>query len=110
MRSLVKLAFLVVALLSLAFACSKKQPEFAVAHRYPVTGVIVSLSAQDQTAKIDAAAVPGFMEAMTMDYPIKSKSEFERLRAGEKIKGTLNVSASNDEYDLTDIHDQGSGK
>ncbi len=104
-----KLAFLALPLLALTLACSKKQPEFTVAHRYTLTGAIVSLNAKGQTATIDAAAVPGFMDAMTMEYPIKSKSEFDSLHVGEKIKGTLNVSASDDEYNLTDIQVQGSG-
>jgi protein SCO1/2 len=90
-------------------ACSRKQPEFVVAHRYTLTGTIVSVNPHDQTASIDAAAVPGFMEAMTMQYPIKSRSDFDALHPGEKIKATLNVSASNDEYNLTDIHDQNAG-
>jgi Cu/Ag efflux protein CusF len=80
-----------------------------VAHRYTLSGTVVSLNAKDQTASIDAAAVPGFMDAMKMDYPVKSKSEFARLHAGEKIKATLNVNASNDEYNLTDIQEQGAG-
>jgi protein SCO1/2 len=70
----------------------------------------VSLNPNEQTASIDAAAVPGYMEAMTMEYPIKSKAEFDRLRVGETIKATLNVNATNDEYDLTGIQDQGTGK
>jgi protein SCO1/2 len=90
--------------------CSSKRPEFVVAHRYALTGTVISLNAKIQTASIAAAAVPGFMEAMTMEYPIKSKSEFDALRVGEKIKATLNVSASQDEYNLTEIHDEGSGK
>lgn len=90
-------------------ACSKKRPEFVVAHRYTLTGTVVSLNAKGQTVSIDAAAVPGFMEAMTMDYPVRSKSEFDALHPGEKITATLNVSASNDDYNLTGIHEQNPG-
>jgi protein SCO1 len=103
----VKQASLAVLLLALLTACSKKQPEFVVAHRYTLTGTVVSVNPNAQTASIDAAAVPGFMEAMTMEYPVKSRSEFDALHPGEKIKATLNVSASNDEYNLTDIQNQG---
>ena len=103
--------FLSVALaaLILTAGCSSKRPDFTVAHQYTLTGTIVGLNTKDQTASINAAAVPGFMEAMTMDYPIKSKTEFDSLRTGERIKATLNVSASNDEYNLTDIRAEGSG-
>ncbi|MBV8895070.1 MAG: copper-binding protein, partial [Acidobacteriaceae bacterium] len=85
-----KRAFFALPLSILALACSKKQPEFVVVHRYTLTGTIVSLNAKAQTASIDAAAVPGFMEAMTMDYPVKSKSDFDALHPGEKIQATLN--------------------
>ena len=91
-------------------ACAKKRDDFAVAHRYTLTGKIVSLNAKDQTASIAAAAIPGYMDAMTMDYPIKSKSDFDSLHVGETIKATLNLSADNDQYDLTDIHNQDTGK
>jgi protein SCO1/2 len=96
-----------LSIFTLTLACSKKQPEFVVAHRYTLTGKVIGVNPKDQTANIDAAAVPGFMEAMTMEYPIKSKSEFHSLQVGEKIKATLNVSASNDDYNLTDIQNQG---
>lgn len=99
-----------LALLTLAIACSKKRPDFVVAHRYTLTGTVVSVNAKDQTATVDAAAVPNFMEAMTMEYPVKSKAEFDSLRPGKKIKATLNVSASNDQYSLTGIQNQGSGQ
>ena len=90
-------------------ACARKPPEFTVAHRYDLTGTIVSLNEKDQTASIDAAAIPNYMGAMTMTYPIKSRAEFSSLRVGEKIKATLNVSAANDEYNVSGIQDQGSG-
>jgi Cu/Ag efflux protein CusF len=104
-----KRIYLAAALLLVSLACSTKQAEFVVAHKYTLTGTVVSLNSKAQTASIDAAAVPGFMEAMRMDYPVKSRADFDRLRAGEKISATLNVSASNDEYNLTDIHDQSAG-
>lgn len=102
---------LVLVLLLLYGACNRrKQADFPVAHQYTLTGRVVSLNSQEQTASIDSAAIPNYMEAMTMDYPIKSKTEFDRLRVGETIKATLNVNATNDEYNLTRIQDEGAGK
>jgi Cu/Ag efflux protein CusF len=98
-------------LFSLCLACSsKKQSDFVVAHQYTMTGTVLSLNSQDQTASIDSAAIPNYMEAMTMNYPVKSKAEFDSLRVGEKIKATLNVNASNDEYHLTGIQELAPGK
>ena len=104
-----KLAPILLALLAISIACTKKQPEFVVAHRYTLTGTIMSLNPKDQTASIDAAAIPNYMEAMRMDYPVASKAEFNSLRVGEKVSATLNVSAASDEYNLTGIHEKGSG-
>jgi hypothetical protein len=105
----VKLVPILLALLVMSIACAKKQHDFVIAHRYALTGTIMSLNPKDQTASIDAAAIPNYMEAMRMDYPVASKVEFNSLRVGEKIAATLNVSAANDEYNLTGVHEQGSG-
>ncbi len=92
---------LVIALLALS-ACARK-PEPAEAQRhYALTGRILALNAKDQTATVDAAAIPNFMEAMTMEYPIKSKSDFDKLHVGDKITATVNAT-SDGLYDLTNV-------
>jgi Cu/Ag efflux protein CusF len=91
-------------------ACSRKPEVQGPQRHYQLTGKIVGLDAEHQTASIDAAAIPNFMGAMTMDYPIPSKAEFKSLHAGDTIKGTLNVSASGDEYSLTNIRKQNAAK
>jgi len=93
-------------LLATALACSKKPAEFTVAHSYTLTGTVVSVNPKEQTASIDSEAIPNYMEAMRMDYPVKSRTEFEKLRPGEKIRATLNVNASNTEYNVTGIQEQ----
>jgi Cu/Ag efflux protein CusF len=93
-------------LLATALACSKKPAEFTVAHRYTMIGTVVSVNTKEQTASIDSQAIPNYMAAMRMDYPVKDKAEFDKLRPGERIKATLNVNASNDEYNLTGIQEQ----
>jgi protein SCO1/2 len=98
----------VVLLILLLSACGKAPPAGAVKH-YPLTGKIVSLNPKEQTASVDAAAIPNFMGAMTMDYPVKSKSEFDSLRVGANIEATINVAEAGD-YDLSGIKVQNSGK
>ena len=73
-------------------------------------GRIVSLDDQAHTATVDAAAVPNFMEAMTMEYPVKNDADFKKLHVNEKITATLNVSPSGDEYNLSNIQPQTPGK
>ena len=90
-------------------ACSSQAPKTGAAKHYSLTGKVVSVNAKDHTAAIDAAAVPGYMDAMTMDYPIKSKADLDTLHPGEKITATLEVSDDGG-YSLSDIKVQGSGK
>ena len=83
--------FFIVAIFLLSIACAHNAKPVPQKH-YELTGKVVSVSGQDQTAAIDAAAIKGYMEAMTMDYPIQSKDEFAKLNAGDRITGTLDVS------------------
>lgn len=106
----VKMRFAAILLLLPLAACTGHKPETGLDRHYALSGKVVALDAKDQIASIDAAAVPNFMDAMTMDYPIASKAEFEKLQVGEKISATLNVSASGDEYNLTNIHKQNASK
>lgn len=97
-------------LLALALtACSHKADTSHSERHYQVTGKVVALNSRDQTATVDAAAVPNFMEAMTMDYPVKSKDEFKTLHVGDQIKATIDVSDAG-VYDLSKIQVQNPGK
>jgi protein SCO1/2 len=68
-------------------ACSKKPPQ----KEYKMTGEVVGLNAATQTAVIKGDKIEGWMEAMTMDYPVKEKSEFDKLKVGERISATVFV-------------------
>lgn len=94
----------------LSAGCSSKRSELTgpVKH-YTLTGQILSLDPKAQTANINAAAIPNYMDAMAMDFPIPSKADFNTLHVGDKIKATLNVSASGDDYNLSNIQKQTSG-
>ncbi len=101
--NLVKILLLVFTACLLG-ACGRSSTSVATRH-YQLAGEIKALDAQHQTATVDGAAVPNFMEAMTMDYPIKSKSDFEALRVGEKITATIDVT-DDDRYSLSNIKRQ----
>ncbi|MBV8069722.1 MAG: copper-binding protein [Acidobacteriaceae bacterium] len=98
----VKILVVLVPLLVFAAACSRSPESAAPAHRYSLTGKVVALNSQDHTALIDAAAIPNFMEAMTMEYPVRSRPEFDSLHAGDRITATVNVTAEGGYY-LSDI-------
>jgi Cu/Ag efflux protein CusF len=95
--------FTLVLCAGLLLACGQRSsgPE----RHYNLTGKIVSLDKNRQTATVDAAAIPNYMEAMTMEYPVKSKSDFDALRVGEQISARVDVK-SDDSYALSDIKPQ----
>jgi len=86
-------------------ACSQSKPKASAKH-YPLTGKVVSVDLKEHTAKVDAAAIPDYKAAMTMDYPIASDSDLASLKPGENISATVNVN-DDDSYNLSDIHERG---
>lgn len=97
---------LLAILLSACFlGCSRRSEPSAAEKHYALTGKVVALNSKDHTATIDAAAIPNYMEAMTMEYPIRSKSEFNTLQVGDRIQATVNV-REDGLYDLSNIRKQ----
>jgi Cu/Ag efflux protein CusF len=101
--------FLSIVVLALLVACSRNQEAIEPEHQYALSGKVVALDPQGQTATVNAAAIPNFMDAMTMDYPVKSKDDFKKLHIGDQIKATVNV-ASDGRYDLSGIQIQNGAK
>jgi Cu/Ag efflux protein CusF len=86
-------------LLLAATGCShQEQPR-----QFPFRGTVVSIDPNAKVASIHNEDVPGWMTAMTMEYPIESSDDFKSLRAGEKITATVNVTP--DRTWLTNIHE-----
>lgn len=83
--------FFLFATLCLSLACAHPTAKPVPQKHYPLTGKVISVDAKDRTAAIDAEAIPQFMEAMTMDYPIQSKKELATLHPGDHISATVDV-------------------
>ena len=81
-------------------ACAQPKPK--AEKQYQLTGKIISIDTKDHTASVDAAAIPNFMGAMTMDYPIASDSDLSALKVGENITATVNVK-DDGSYNLSNI-------
>ncbi len=79
-------------LLALA-GCVKKQPEEQAKpiKTYTINGVIKALDAEHHSATIEHQEIAGWMDAMTMEFPIRSVSDFAKLQAGQKITAKVNV-------------------
>jgi Cu/Ag efflux protein CusF len=78
--------------------CGPKAPE---AKRYPMQGEIKALDPQAKTALIAAGKIGDWMEAMTMEYPVKPDAEFQKLHLGDKIEATVVV--EDPRYYVTDV-------
>ena len=89
MKHCVSIAF--VFLLALA-GCEKKLPEQTKPIKtYTITGVIKALDAEHHSATIEHQEIVGWMDAMTMEFPVRNVSEFAKLQVGQKITAKVNV-------------------
>ncbi len=88
---------LVLIALMLAGCGAKEAP----AKRYLMQGIVKAVDVKAKSATIDAGKIGDWMEAMTMEYPVKPDAELEKLHVGDKIEATVVV---NDlKYYVTDV-------
>jgi len=94
-----KLRIVLLLLFALALVgCGSKD----TSKRYPMDGQIVSLDANTKSAMIAAGPIGDWMDAMTMEYPVKPDSEFAKLHVGDKIHATVVVKQPSGYY-VTDV-------
>ena len=88
-------------------ACQKAetpQPVSADAKRYNLKGKIIAADKAKKKATIAHDDIPGFMEAMTMDFPIREDWVWEDLTPGAEIRAELVVdNAAKDPFWLEKI-------
>ena len=87
--------FVLVAIL-LAGCGAKEQGK-----RYQMQGEIRDLDPTSKSATINAGKIGDWMEAMTMEYPVKPDAEFQKLHVGDKIDAIVVV--EDVRYYVTDI-------
>src|SRR5690348_290651 len=83
--------------LALAGCGASAQP----AKRYPINGEVKSLDPMSKSATISAGKIGDWMEAMTMEYPVKPEAEFGKLHVGDRIHATVVVKDL--KYYVTDV-------
>lgn len=72
--------------------------------RFPMSGELISLDDKNKVAVIKHGEIKGFMEAMTMGFPVPDAAQWAKLKPGMKLNATV-VDRPNDFY-LTDIEEQ----
>jgi len=96
----------VLAMVLLVVACTKakaeKKPLSEPGEKvYSVRGVIVGRDAGDNTLRLDHEQIPGYMEAMTMDYPVRGP--MVASLPGDKTRVTVRLHVHDDRVWLTDV-------
>jgi Cu/Ag efflux protein CusF len=71
------------------------------ARRYALKGKVVSVDKQASTANIDNEPIDGFMDAMTMSYPVKPAAAIAQLQPGDSI--TADVVVQSEKYWLENV-------
>jgi protein SCO1/2 len=99
-------AFALAAVLLLLVACSRTETTTKpLSERgeklYSLKGKILGRDAADNSLRLDHEAIPGFMEAMTMDYPVRGAKVQELPPDKSKIVARLHV--NDDKVWITDV-------
>ncbi len=84
---------LLLALLAGGCQTAPKEEAATPPQRYDLHGKIVSLNQEHKIAAIDHQEIVGWMGAMTMEFPIKEESDWEKLHVGDEINATVFVGA-----------------
>jgi len=88
-----------------ALACTaRREPKFDYGEpkqRYQLRGKVLRLRPEARVASIEHEKIEGWMDAMTMEFPIPREEDFAKLKEGAVIRATVNVNDLN--YWLTGI-------
>jgi protein SCO1 len=107
-RRAVAVFALVAAVMALGAAGCKKQEQEQV-RRYHLKGKILSIDLQQGLATINHENIPGFMEAMTMPYPVRDARLLQGLGAGDEITADVVVSSDGAYLENIVVTKKGSG-
>ena len=72
-----------VLMLIVAHACAAAQ------HRYPVSGMVLSLDQDHQSMIVSHSSIPGYMDAMTMDYSVDEEGVLKTLHSGDDFRAVV---------------------
>ena len=56
---------------------------------YPIKGTVTAIDPKKPTVKLDHEDIPGLMQAMEMDFPVKDAEILEGLKIGDRVTGEL---------------------
>jgi protein SCO1 len=102
MRRAVVMIVLTIGLFACSDAETKQKPLSEPGEKvYSLRGKILSRDAADNTVRVDHDAIPGFMEAMTMDYSVRGANVAALPADGTRVEARLHVTGNG--FWLTDL-------
>lgn len=82
----------------------QQDPVSGNAKRYPLKGKVISVDPDAKKATIDHEEVPGYMQKMTMDFPIRADWALREMKPGDQVTAELVVDEqAKDPYWLENI-------
>lgn len=81
-------------MISLISACQKPETQPVAspdAKRFPLRGKVVSVNPSKKTASINHEEIPNYMEAMTMDFPIRDADILSTMSKDAEVRAELVV-------------------
>ena len=85
-------ATLLLSLFACTFGCkSHRSAPAAAERRFPIEGRVVAADASTHTLTLDHHAIPGYMRAMIMSYPVRDTWVFNVVHPGDTVQATLVV-------------------
>ena len=77
---------------SMVFALTSCQTEKSLPEqKFDLRGKVIGIDKGAGTVRLQHEAIPNYMAAMTMDYPVKDKWVFDVLKIGQTVRATLVV-------------------
>lgn len=70
--------------------------------RFDMKGKVVAVDKAEKKVTIDHEAIPGFMGAMTMTYPVQDEHALDGIAAGDQVTAKV-VSRGGPDYWLEDV-------
>lgn len=85
------LCLLLVLAVSACTSSTPRERSRAAAKKYQLQGEVLRLDPAAHSAFIKHDEIEGWMEAMTMEFPVESEADLKKLHEGDRIEATVFV-------------------
>jgi Cu/Ag efflux protein CusF len=86
-----------------------ESPAASDVQEYALRGKVVQLEPENQAATIEHEEITGWMDAMTMRFPIKDRADYDKLAVGAEIEATVFVSSDGFQVGNVKVVSSGNG-